>query len=207
MFTGLIEQIATVTRTLPGQQGQMTEITIQPDTFFVPEHGESIAINGICLTVANLEATTMTFQVSSETIDRTNFSTLKQDSRVNLERSLKLETRLGGHLVSGHVDTAATIEKVNQGPQGVLVEIRIPTNHAELVVSKGSICLDGTSLTINSVEDDAEGTTVSVMLIPTTLQNTILSQWQAGSLVNVEFDMLGKYILRRQDLEIQKPKS
>jgi riboflavin synthase len=206
MFTGLIEQMATVTRTVLGQQGQMTEITILPDVFFVPEHGESIAINGICLTVANLEANTMTFQVSSETISRTNFSTLRQDSRVNLERSLRLDTRLGGHLVSGHIDTAATIEKVNKGPQGVLVEIKIPAAHAELVVTKGSICFDGTSLTINSVQDHSEGTTVSVMLIPTTLENTILSQWQVGSLVNVEFDMIGKYILRRQDLAIQKPK-
>lgn len=191
MFTGLIEDLGTL-RQLRRESGkvQLTVATRIPMAELVI--GESIAVNGICLTVVAFGGGTFTADVSPESMDRTTLGELGLGDPVNLERALRMGDRLGGHLVSGHVDgVGVLLEKTNDG-NAVRLSFRLAVELNRLVVEKGSITIDGISLTVNQVSDE----TFSVAIIPQTLAATNLHQCKPGSRVNIETDIIGKYVAR-----------
>jgi len=187
MFTGIIESI-----------GNISEVTtdalsVTPALSFVEEGiqlGESIAVNGVCLTVVSLQDGALRFDVSPETFARTALQCLKSGSRVNLERAMKLGGRFGGHIVQGHVDTTGTLESRNTGGEFTVFRFSAPPEYDRYLVDKGSIAVDGISLTVVS---PANGT-FEVWIIPHTLSNTNLQDLQPGMAVNLEFDMLAKHV-------------
>lgn len=154
--------------------------------------GESIAVNGACLTVETAGEREFTAYASAETLEKSRLGALKPGSVVNLERALALGDRLGGHLVSGHVDCVAEVESVTVVGQSNRYRIRFPREFSRFVVPKGSVALDGVSLTVN---DCGEGF-LTVNVIPSTQQATTISSWRPGVSLNMETDMLGKYVLR-----------
>ena len=189
MFTGIIEEKGIVKSiTLRGESGFL-EIQCQKvleDT----KLGDSIAVNGACLTVTSLEQDAFTADVMAETLRRTSLKELKKGSFINLERALQIGHRLGGHMVSGHVDGIGIIRKLE--PQGIAMVMTISTKSSitEGIIEKGSVAIDGISLTVVSVEEEA----FSVSLIPHTIQETNLAHKKPGSTVNLETDMIGKYV-------------
>lgn len=189
MFTGIIEEKGIIKSiTLRGESGFL-EIQCQKvleDT----KLGDSIAVNGACLTVTSLEQDAFTADVMAETLRRTSLKELKKGSFVNLERALQIGHRLGGHMVSGHVDGIGIIRKLE--PQGIAMVMTISTKSSitEGIIEKGSVAIDGISLTVVSVEEEA----FSVSLIPHTIQETNLAHKKPGSTVNLETDMIGKYV-------------
>jgi riboflavin synthase len=200
MFTGIIQNVARLTRIENAQK--LTIATGFKDL----EMGESIAVNGVCLTVVHLDSEGMAeFFVSPETLDKTNLGSQAAGARVNLERAVSLSTRLSGHLVQGHVDGVgrlASVEKQGSGPSGsggesYLTRFEIPARLARYCVEKGSIALNGVSLTINRVEGHGENrdtALVSITLIPHTWEHTQFQDAKPGDPVNVEVDVLAKYV-------------
>lgn len=197
MFTGIIEAIGLV------EAISHTCIVIsRPAAFTDIQEGSSIAISGICLTVKNLTPASMAFDLSKETLLRTTFGSLAVGSPVNLERALPATGRFEGHIVQGHVDSVGTVisapitdpSHIVGGEKGVggILTIEFPVEHGPLLVEKGSITIDGVSLTINYIDLK----TFSVALIPFTELHTTLYGLQKGSKVNIEFDIIGKYIYR-----------
>jgi riboflavin synthase len=189
MFTGLVEVLGTVRDlVLDGVGCQMT--VAAPEIAPQLSLGESVAVNGACLTVVAHDAETCRFQLGPETLSRTNLGELRQGDRVNLERSLRLSDRLGGHLVQGHIDGVGQVaERINEG-DWVTVWFRCPPDLAAQMVSKGSVTVDGVSLTVVEVGDDR----FSVALIPHTLTHTTLGIKGPGVAVNLETDIIGKYV-------------
>lgn len=194
MFTGIIEQCAKVVSCDFTQSTGFLEL----DNPFLPvELGESIAINGVCLTVEKISPHTISFALSSETLKLTNLKFLKPGSSVNCERALLASARMGGHYVTGHVDTTKSIIKLN--PQGQCLEIQVGNfSHYELglLIPKGSITLDGVSLTINSIEKNS----ISLMLIPHTLMNTTLCNAEEGYELNIEFDYIARIVAHQHSI-------
>lgn len=191
MFTGIVEELGTVRslRLLP-DSGQLT---LEGKKVLIGTNiGDSIAINGVCLTVVKLDQHEFTVDVMAETLAKTNLGELKNGSRVNLERALQLQTRLGGHLVSGHVDGVGSIRKITPWGIAKVFEISAPSKLISGILPKGSIAIDGISLTVIEVEDDY----FTVSLIPHTFEETTLGLKNAGSSVNLETDMIGKYVAR-----------
>ena len=154
--------------------------------------GDSVAVNGACLTVTAKGETSLTFDVSPETIDRTTFRTLRPGSIVNLERALRLGDRLGGHIVTGHIDCCGTLAKAETRSGNRVLEFSLPAENARYLVEKGSVAIDGISLTVNRVSTDR----FSVNIIPHTLTRTTLAGLKAGDEVNIETDIIGKYVER-----------
>ena len=154
--------------------------------------GESIAVNGACLTVESSRDGFFMAYASEETLSRTNLSLLRSDSLVNLERALAFGERLGGHLVSGHVDCLATVHSVREAGQSLRIRLAFPAEYGELVIPKGSVALDGISLTVNNCGDDF----LEVNVIPETRRVTTVASWESGTRVNMEADMIGKYVRR-----------
>jgi riboflavin synthase len=189
MFTGLVEALGTVTALAPAGAGR--ELTVHaPQIAGELALGESVAVNGACLTVVAHDATTFRFQVGPETLDRTNLGELTAGDRVNLERSLRVSDRLGGHIVQGHIDGVGQVaERLTEG-EWVKVWFRCPPELAAQMVSKGSVAVDGVSLTLVDVGPDR----FSVALIPHTLAHTTLGFKGEGAAVNLETDLLGKYV-------------
>src|ERR1043165_232830 len=188
MFTGIIMSngtIESVERLDSGARLRLRAAFDEP-----VERGESVAVNGVCLTVIPQSDGALLTDVSNETLSRTTLGSLGTDTRVNLERALALGDRLGGHMVQGHVDTVGTLMSVASEGEFAVYRWSYPGDFAELVVSKGSIAVDGVSLTI--VEPDA--TTFGAALIPQTLRRTILGTANLGDRVNLEFDMIAKYV-------------
>jgi riboflavin synthase len=190
MFTGLIEDLGTVAAVERVPKGVRLSVRTRLDGL---GHGASIAVDGVCLTAVELKGDRFTADVSAETLDRTTLGERKAGDRVNLERPLALGDRLGGHLVLGHVDGVAELIRRTGEGEGVRIELRLPQGLAPLVVSKGSIALDGTSLTVNEVLDPDR---VALFLIPETLRSTTWGIKPAGANVNVEADILGKHVAR-----------
>jgi len=191
MFTGLIEAVGTL-RTLDRHEGRARLTVAAPkwQTPLVP--GESIAVQGACLTVAGFDAVSFHADVLEETLRRTNLMGKRGGQALNLERALRLGDRLGGHLVSGHVDTVGTLDSVRMEGRDRVLRIRCGREAAAEVVEKGSVALDGISLTVSAVSDDA----FEVCVIPWTWGHTSLQERQPGDTINVETDMIGKYIRR-----------
>lgn len=193
MFTGIIEELGEVVTIEPG--ADFSRLTVRGEvTTTEVAHGASIAVNGACLTVTDHEAKggVVTFDVMAESLRRTVLGDLAVGDVVNLERAMVLGARLDGHLVQGHVDGTATITERRPGDRWEEVRLSLAPELAPFVVDKGSICLDGVSLTLTAVGDDH----VEVALIPTTMELTTLGRKGVGDRVNVEVDILGKYVQR-----------
>lgn len=190
MFTGLIQKIGTVKRVSRGS-GLVLEIGFTPWTRPL-EEGESVAVNGVCLTVVKFDETRFTADVLRETESRTELGELIPGAKVNLERALRSGDAMGGHIVQGHVDTRGKI--IDKIPKGRDFQLRVRTGRvlAAQSVLKGSIAIDGVSLTISAIGDDYIG----VDLIPTTLKETTLGLKKVGDMVNLEGDIVGKYIAK-----------
>lgn len=195
MFTGLIEETGKVRGIRRTGRDWLVSVSCGFDLAGV-RLGDSIAINGACLTVVALEGNAFTVMVSEETMARTTFAALAVGQSVNLERALLVGGRLDGHLVQGHVDALGVVESA--GPRGRSVEIwiRVPAETGRYIVPKGSIALDGVSLTVNQVEDAGGQTRFSVNIIPHTQNRTTLAALTPGGQVNVETDILGRYVER-----------
>lgn len=188
MFTGIIHHTATVAAFERRASGARLLIrSTDPEPFV---RGESLAVNGVCLTVLPEEGGLLAADLSDETLSLTTLGTLVEGARVNTERAMALGDRMGGHMVQGHVDTTGTLETI--APEGEFAVYRwsFPLEFAELVVSKGSIAVDGVSLTIVEPHDGTFG----VALIPETLRRTNLGTARIGDAVNLEFDMIAKYV-------------
>ena len=191
MFTGLIEDTGRViAMERRGESGVVRIETALPLEEIAL--GDSLAVNGACLTVTAKRGTTLTFDVSPETITRTTFRTLRPISIVNLERALRMGERLGGHIVTGHIDCCATLAKTETRSGNRILEFSLPAENARYLVEKGSVTIDGISLTVNKVSTDR----FSVNIIPHTLTKTTLASLKAGDEVNIETDIIGKYVER-----------
>lgn len=191
MFTGLIEDLGTLIELRrSGEAASVAIATALPMTEL--RLGESIAVNGVCLTVTSFGSGRVIADVSPETLEKSTLATLNRGARVNLERALRLSDRLGGHLVTGHVDGQAQIvERVRQG-NAWRFAFQCDPAMARLLVAKGSVAIDGISLTVNEALDDR----FSVMIIPHTLEQTTLAGRQVADRVNIETDLIGKYVAR-----------
>lgn len=191
MFTGLIEDTGTVTSFRRSHTAAVLGISTS-----LPVHeialGDSVAVNGICLTVTAISGTVLTFDVSPETISKSTFSALRTGSRVNLERAMRLGDRLGGHLVTGHVDCCGMLSKSEHVSGYHILAFTIPAAFSRYLVQKGSVAIDGISLTVNEVS----GTGFTVTIIPHSFDKTTLRDLAPGDKVNIETDILGKYIER-----------
>ena len=191
MFTGLVEGVGEIVGLRPQAEG----LRIVVKTSFPAAElvlGESVAVAGACLTVVAINPPAASFEVSPETLARTTFPLKKVGDRVNLERSLRLGDRLGGHLVTGHVDAAGALRQRRAGPAHVQLLFELPAALSRFVIEKGSIAVDGVSLTVNAVQ----GHNFTVNLIPHTAKETTLAALQVGDRVNLETDLIGKYVAR-----------
>ena len=190
VFTGLIEELGTVLGVEQVPQGIRLSVASRfPDL----KHGDSVAVDGVCLTAVRIAPGQFTADVSAETLDKSTLGAVARGHRVNLERPMALGERLGGHLVLGHVDDVGEIVAREPVGEGFRFVLRLPEGLAKLVVSKGSIALDGISLTVNELLDPDR---ISLFIIPETLRATTWGEKGPGAKVNVEADILGKHVAR-----------
>jgi riboflavin synthase len=191
MFTGIVEELGTVVDVVAGPQS--AQLTLEgPVVTQDATHGASISVNGVCLTVVEHGGGRFTVDVMAETLSRSSLGALRPGDRVNLERAMAASSRFGGHIVQGHVDATTTLLERVPGDRWEVVRFALPAALARYVVEKGSITVDGVSLTVSSVDDE----TFSVSLIPTTLDLTTLGRKGVGDLVNLEVDVIAKYVER-----------
>jgi len=190
MFTGLIETIGEVAEVKPTPAG--FRLRLQTDLSSALTPGDSLAVNGVCLTVVSADADAVNMDVSPETIRVSALGSLKRGDRVNLERPLRADARVGGHFVQGHVDATGSIEEIRSGEDYWWVTVKFPPSLAAQIVRKGSIAVDGISLTVAGVDDRR----FDVQIVPYTWEHTNLQFARVNDLVNLEFDMIGKYVLR-----------
>jgi riboflavin synthase len=191
MFTGLIQSIGQVHSFK--RQGDSAQLRISSSLVDADlQLGESIAVNGACLTVTAWDNSSFTVDVSPETLNCTTLGQLQTHHPVNLERALRLSDRLGGHLVSGHIDCVALVRRRSEDHNAIRFEFGVPQPVMRYLVTKGSVAVDGISLTVNSVEADM----FSIAVIPHSLQMTTLKNCREGSQVNIETDLLGRYVER-----------
>ena len=188
MFTGLVEAKGIFKRRQ--MSGGSGKLLIQLPPAMQLEHGESVAVNGVCLTYEDNPGGVARFHTLSETLERTNLGNLQPEASVNLERAMRADGRFGGHIVSGHVDCTGRVLALKRGRDDYELKVETPTELRPYLVKKGSICIDGISLTLVEVNDEF----FTVCLIPVTLSETALRERPAGSLVNLEADILGKYV-------------
>jgi len=192
MFTGIIQALGKVQElTRHGTDARVRIATGKLDLGTVSV-GDSIAVSGVCLTAVALHKEGFSADVSAETLGCTTFAALRVGGRVNLEKALTLATPLGGHLVSGHVDGVAEVKMRAQAGQSVRYVVEVPRSLAKYIAAKGSVCIDGVSLTVNSVQGQA----FEVNIVPHTLQETTLGGLAVGSRVNVEVDLVARYVER-----------
>jgi riboflavin synthase len=191
MFTGIVEELGEVQALT--DLGDSVRLRVRgPLVVGDAGHGDSIAVNGVCLTVVESGDGAFTADVMRETLDRSSLGALRPGDPVNLERSLRLDGRLGGHVVQGHVDGTGTVLERTPSPHWEVVRVSLPADLARYVVLKGSVAVDGVSLTVSALDDES----FSVSLIPTTLELTTLGHAPVGALVNLEVDVLAKYVER-----------
>ena len=193
MFTGIVEAMGTVTKIVTGPDS--AQLTIESKGFFSDiKTGDSIAVNGCCLTAVTNTADQFMVDVMKQTLALTNIGQLQVGSVVNLEKAMKVSDRLGGHIVQGHVDCVATLAAINQGADWHELVFAVPANNLKYLQAQGSVTINGVSLTIAKLDDEQRQ--LSVWLIPETLKRTNLSQLQIGAQVNLEVDLLAKYVER-----------
>lgn len=191
MFTGLVEEVGTVVRIDRCGDGAKLHIASGLPAAEICL-GDSIAVNGVCLTVVAMGAGQFAFDVSPESMARTVFRNLRPGIPVNLERAVRLGDRLGGHLVSGHVDCIAVVTERREQSGNLLFSFRLPSRFAKYLIEKGSVAIDGISLTVNTVSADG----FSINVIPHTAAQTTLQLRAVGEEVNIETDIIGKYVER-----------
>ena len=197
MFTGIIEEIGTIKQMIPGKKSY--KITVSAEKVLEgTKIGDSIATNGICLTVTDIRENSFDADVMAETVRRTNLSSLHAGSKVNLERALCLGDRLGGHIVSGHIDGTGVITDMTREDNAVWITVNCTGSLLHYMIEKGSIAIDGISLTLAYVDDEC----FKVSVIPHTGEETILLQKKPGDTVNLECDLIGKYV---EKLLLHKP--
>ncbi|THB74380.1 MAG: riboflavin synthase [Desulfobacteraceae bacterium] len=189
MFTGIIESFGTIRQIESNQEGRVLTIATDLD-LSATRIGDSIAVNGACLTAVRLSKHEFTVDMAPETVDRTTFKQARAGSRVNIERALRLSDRLDGHLVSGHIDGTGTITAIQKRSNAVIISVAVGHTLASDMIEKGSVAIDGISLTINRCSDND----FEVSIIPHTAQITTIGQKSVGDEVNIETDMIGKYI-------------
>ncbi|KAF0816230.1 MULTISPECIES: riboflavin synthase [unclassified Cytobacillus] len=204
MFTGIIEELGTVKKVV--QQGKAMKLTILASKILSDvQLGDSISVNGVCLTVTEFARNGFSADVMPETFKSTSLSAIKERSKVNLERAMRANGRFGGHFVTGHVDGTGQILKKSASENAIYIQISVPPALSHLLIMKGSIAVDGISLTVFGNEDN----TVTVSVIPHTASETVLGFKTVGDIVNLEFDMLAKYLytfVNRQQQETTQPK-
>jgi riboflavin synthase len=193
MFTGLIAELGRITAVEKGESSAVFTIAA-PSLISQITLGDSVAVNGVCLTATSITGDTFTADVMVQTLAVTSLSQLSVGSPVNLELAALLNTRMGGHMVQGHVDGVATVVGLIPGEKWAQFEITVPEKLEKYIVNQGSICLDGVSLTVGEINDS--NNVVTVWLIPETLERTNLATKKSGDLINVEVDVLAKYVER-----------
>jgi len=204
MFTGIIEGLGTITKTRPSGQGK--RLTIEAD--YLLDHtkiGDSIAVSGACLTAVMIEGKSFEVDVSPETLSKTTFGKAKIGDRVNLERALRLSDRIDGHLVSGHIDGIGSVKNIKTLGNAIIITFEVPEFLSRYMIRKGSVAVDGISLTINNCDKRS----FEVSIIPHTAKLTNIGLKKIGDHVNIETDMIGKYVERfiiTDDYEKEKAK-
>ena len=193
MFTGLIAELGRITAVEKGESSGVFTIAA-PQLVSQIALGDSVAVNGVCLTATSIAGDAFTADVMVQTLAVTSLSQLSVGSPVNLELAALLNTRMGGHMVQGHVDGVATVVGLTPGEKWAQFDITVPEKLAKYIVNQGSICLDGVSLTVGEINDS--NNVVTVWLIPETLERTNLSTKKSGDLINIEVDVLAKYVER-----------
>ena len=193
MFTGLVAELGTVTAIDKGESSAIFTINA-PLLINQIALGDSVAVNGVCLTATSVTESSFTADVMVQTLSLTSLSQIAVGSPVNLELAAQLNARMGGHMVQGHVDGVATVFGLTPGDKWAQFDITVPAHLSKYIVNQGSICLDGVSLTVGSIDDVTD--VVTVWLIPETLERTNLSTLKPGDLINVEVDVLAKYVER-----------
>lgn len=189
MFTGIVEELGSVRRIVKGPKEQ--RITIACKKILEDIHlGDSIAVNGVCLTVVDYDGSSFSADVMNETMARSSLGSLNATKPVNLERAMSADGRFGGHIVSGHIDGTGTIQSIKKDGNAVWFEIKAGGEIIGGIVEKGSIAIDGISITVAAVDSSS----FKVSIIPHTLKETVLSQKQIGDVVNLENDVVGKYV-------------
>ena len=191
MFSGIVLSVGTIGEYVQKNEGAALVVNTEKD-FSGFEDGESIAVNGVCLTVVDSTETTFKLDLSTETLSRTNFKSAKKGDRVNLERSLTPSAKISGHFVSGHIDQVGKIVDIEEKPVEALFRFSHPAELSPFIMEKGSIAIDGISLTVFDCKDNR----FTVSIIPYTLSHTNLSSRKIGDLINIECDMIGKYVFK-----------
>lgn len=198
MFTGIIAAIGKV-ESLQEKGGDVHLVVATEDLDLTDvKLGDSVANNGVCLTVVSLNKTKLGFDVSRESLERTSLGNLSTGSGVNLEKALAVGERLGGHFVSGHVDGLGTVVSMNESARSVIFRFEVPAGLERYIAEKGSICIDGTSLTVNNVAHTSgeQPNWFEVNIIPHTMKETIMSNYTVGTKVNLEVDLIARYLER-----------
>lgn len=200
MFTGIIEAVGSITAINVNAQGARLVIDTNNLDMSDVKLGDSIATNGICLTVVDFDKSksngSYSADVSNETLQRTGFASYKVGSKVNLEKAMLASTRFGGHMVSGHVDGVSEILAINNNGNSIEYWLSMPSNLAHYIAEKGSVTIDGTSLTVNSLAENGSKGKFRLTIVPHTVKETIFAQYQVGSKVNIEVDLIARYLER-----------
>ncbi len=206
MFTGLIEAIGEV-KEIRRAGSEATLMLRMPSSFSDCRPGDSLAVDGVCLTITGIRVNLLDLDLSRETLERSTLGDLKAGSMVNLERAMRLSDRLGGHLVSGHVDGTGILKSIKREGRSWLIQISLDPSLGRYLIGKGSIAVDGISLTVNNCTEN----TFIVAIIPETMRKTTLLRKRAGDTVNVEIDMISKYIEKfidqREETGSKEPRS
>jgi len=203
MFTGIVQHVGVVKRVRPLSDNSIQIDVDCKDLNSTSQLGQSISIDGICLTVENVNKDFLTFTAISETMDKTKLKEKVSGSLVNVEGSASMQDLVGGHPITGHIDTVGKIIDIANSESWKIIRISVDKNHRNLIVSKGSICIDGVSLTISNI-GSVEESWLEVSLIPATLSHTTLDSLVVGDLVNIEFDQVGKYIAQNMQMQNDK---
>ena len=208
MFTGIIEAVGNIV----ASQSKQGDIRLRVNTGKLDlsdvKLGDSIATNGVCLTVVELPGDGFWADVSKESITHTNILDWKSGKSVNLEQALTLATRLGGHMVTGHVDGVGTIMSRNEDARSVRFKVKAPAELSKYIAAKGSITVDGVSLTVNAIEDATAGATIfDLNIVPHTVQETVIKGYQVGHTVHLEVDVIARYLERMMQQTNDQPKS
>ncbi len=202
MFTGIIEELGSIQNVKPVTDGAQI-VVLAPTILADAKIGDSIAVNGVCLTVVEKTSNTFLADVSAETLRRTSLKQIKSNLKVNLERPMTPNARFGGHIVQGHVDAVGAFDSARQEGDGWVVRVKFPEQLAKYIVEKGSITIDGISLTVAALGADW----LEIAVIPHTWKVTNLSSLKAGDAVNLEVDVIAKYVERMLQPHLQKNQS
>ena len=203
MFTGIVQHVGVVKQVRPLSDNSIQIDVDCKDLNSTSSLGQSISIDGICLTVEKVHNDVLTFTAISETIDKTKLKEKVSGSLVNVEGSASMQDLVGGHPITGHIDTVGKIIEITNSESWKIIRISVDKSHRNLIVSKGSICIDGVSLTISNI-GSVEESWFEVSLIPATLSHTTLDLLVVGNLVNIEFDQVGKYIAQNMQMQNDK---